>query len=378
MKNQLIMFLSVIVLLSLSSCLQDHPDVAKIVDIAKEIKVTASIVGQNDQNSISTRASDETWANGDAIGIFMKKKESVLSIPSLIENAKYDFTSDYNFVAATSKVLYFPFDSSKVDFIAYYPFKEGLKGIEYDIDVSKQNDLTKIDLLYSNNVVGKDRFTEIIKFDFKHQLVNVILNFTLDATAGDLKGLIAEISNLNTKATFLLSDGTIKSQSESDTIAFNMNADGTKGQAILLPLDSLENKYLIVKHKGLSYKLNLGKIKNIISFEKGTKYIYNITIKPNLGFVIKSLTTSIENWIPVTSEEIIADEGIPVEDEAGTVGEEVVPPVEDEGPIEGEVPGGDVDPNVGDGTQAKPYSIAQAKLETGKTKVWVKGYIVGA
>ena len=85
MKFRIISVLAISGLLSLTACLQDHPN---SLDEKKEIKVSATIDGANN-TSLKSRATNSTWEDSDAIGIFMKKAGVDLSPSALAGNAKY-------------------------------------------------------------------------------------------------------------------------------------------------------------------------------------------------------------------------------------------------------------------------------------------------
>lgn len=364
MNFRIISVLAMFGMLSLTSCMQDHPSPS---DVQNEIKVSASIEDATTSQA-KTRASNSTWDDADAIGIFMKKNGTTLSSTAFAKNAKYVTEGSGNFSPTTSNEIYFPFNDDKVDFIAYYPHTNSLDELNYLVDVSNQNTLPNIDLLYSNNAKGINASKGSVELKFTHQLSKVILNISmLDNTQQNFTGLTAQITNVNTTASFSLIDGTIANESGSKDVSFKMSDDGKSAQAILLPASSLESMSLVLTLEGISYSLNLSEAKSITSFVKSTKHTLNITLKPGENPEIESMTATIEDWADGTKEDFIADE-----DSSYTPPGE---PAEGEG--EGNDVGGENDQYVGNGTENKPYSVTQAKEITKKSKVWVKGYIVG-
>ena len=349
MNFRIISVLAMFGMLSLTSCMQDHPSPS---DVQNEIKVSASIEDATTSQA-KTRASNSTWDDADAIGIFMKHNdEASLSSSALAINKKYATDGSGNFYAIESNQIYFPFNDDKVDFIAYYPHTNSLNGLYYPINVSNQKILPDIDLLYSDNAEGINASKGIVELIFKHQLSKVILNISmLDKTQQNLTGLTAKITNVNTTASFSLIDGTIANESGSKDVSFNMSTDGKSAQAILLPASSLESMSLVLTLEGISYSLNLSEAKSITSFVKSTKHTLNITLKPEESPEIESMTATIEDWVEGPTEDFIADE-----DSSYT------PPGK---------------PGEGDGSFEKPFTVEQVQIMNPTKDKWVKGYIVG-
>ena len=342
-------------MLSVSSCMQDHPNPS---DVIKEINVFAFIDGSSNYG-VKTRASNSSWDKNDEIGIFMMKANSPLS-SVLASNAKYVTKEGSPFFSpALSHEIHFPFHEEMVDFIAYYPYKETLDNLNYSIDVSDQSTLERIDLLYANNVKGVVSSNKDVILTFKHQLSKVILNITKEEGGPDLDGLKAEITNQNTKATFSLVNGTIDNENEPANISFNVSSDGAIAQAILLPTASLIDKKLKLTLGTSTYTYDLGENKTIKSFDASTKYILKVGLKSGIGVTLENVSTTIEDWLEGPTEEVTADEELQNQPD---------------NPSE-ELPG--EEPQEGDGSETNPYTVEQAQMMVGEKKVWIQGYIVG-
>lgn len=364
MKYRFIFLLAIISLLSFTSCMQDQPNPS---DVKKEIKVSATIDGAITAKAKS-RATNSSWDEGDAIGIFMKKSGSVLSSSALAINAKYiKSTGTSTFNPVPSNEVYFPFNHEKVDFISYYPHTDELVDLNYPVDVSDQSNLSSIDLLYSNNVASINSATESVQLLFKHQLSNVILNVSLaDSSDEDLIDLKAKITNVNTKANFLLVDGSINNENNLEDVSFNMSEVEGKvsGQAILLPTSDLGNVTLLMTLGTKIFKFDLKTATEITSFEKSKKYTFNVTLKPGKDAEVENVTASIEDWVDGGTENVTIDE---------------TPPGETDQPVDEDNPGGggNIGDGDGDGSEENPYSVTQAKERPINENIWVKGYIVG-
>lgn len=361
MKNCCLFLTAIALLLSCSSCSQSDPIEE---NVRKEVRVIASFENLSGDSKVTTRAVDDAWESGDAIGLFMKKTGVSFIQPALSENAKYITTGSSSFVPfKEADKLYYPFDKSNVDFISYYPYTASLNGLNYEVDVADQSDLSAIDLLYSNNVTGINYSSENINLNFAHQLSKVVLKITTNYTDKYLNNLSAKITNVNTKASFTLVDGTITASTHPTDVVFNLNSEKTFAQAIVLPDTNFTDKKIVITLDGTNYSYPLSSSAIISSFEKSKQYEYTITIEPTHGPILEDVTAKITDWITVKENITVVEDPseTPPEGDDSDSGNENTP----------------TNPEVGDGTQENPYTVAQAKQLTVGQVIWVKGYIVG-
>ena len=105
-------------------------------------------------SKITTRMTNETWETDDHIGIFMVKTGEPLSSESVVNNAsnmKYTFSSGNAFEPDTENDrMYYP-SKQAVDFIAYYPYR-AVTDNQLSFDITRQQNPSSIDLLYSDNL----------------------------------------------------------------------------------------------------------------------------------------------------------------------------------------------------------------------------------
>ncbi len=233
------------------------------------------------------------------------------------------------------------------------PCRLFFNGLIYNVDVSDQKDLTAIDLMYANNVKDVNSTNQSINLEFKHQLTKVVLNLVGDFTEGDPVKFEAKITNVNTQASFSLSDGVLTDKKEPVDVHFFIDKDNKKAEAILLPEENISNCVFIITVGDITYSYPLKDSETIKSFAPATKCEYNITLESNNDRVLSNVTATITDWTTI-SDSVTATETEP---------DSSVPPKS---------------PDEGDGTKENPYTIAQAiGLEKG-TKKWVKAYIVGS
>ncbi|HBX45083.1 fimbrillin family protein [Limibacterium fermenti] len=344
MRSGSIYFLFLLFPFLLLSCGNDGEDTER-----KCISVTvkAGIEGMKVKSS-KTRASGTNWVEGDLIGIYMSKNGELLTQNALATNVKYINVGEDAFIPADPEnPVVYPLDGSKVDFIAYYPYKETIDNLIYPVDVSKQTDLAAIDLLYSGNAKMKDFTTPDVEINFSHRLCKIVLNFTTNDAGHSLEGISASITGVNTQVGFSLADGKFSVPSGKKNVAFNMASDGKTAEAILLPVEKLDGIGLELETGQDTYTAVLSeKLVKINSLDESTLYALNVILNPS-GTVPMSVSLgTIHDWISAPSESFSMDKEKTIENE-------------------------------GDGTKEYPYSIEEARKHPGKRGVWVKGYIVG-
>lgn len=217
------------------------------------IAAVATLVGCNKDNSeiattgqtaveftegVITRASGTTWDAGDKIGVYMfgtgtttviEKKGNIQYYNSQTETGdKATFK-----VVEADEIIYYPQGEVAVDFLAYYPYdsaKVALDDFVYEVDVNDQSDKPSIDLMTSDNLVGKYLSKSSLAFNFTHALSQ--LNFVVESGIGSpsLDGLTITVGGLYNKATYDLTDGTIVRSNMSDLAIVN-------NSAIIIPQD---------------------------------------------------------------------------------------------------------------------------------------------
>lgn len=237
MKSKNVFFLTALSSLFLFSCSDDDNDVKGKFD-GKPVKFNSEVVKQ-------TRASGTQWGVADAIGVYMKTAGQALSSTSaLAENKKHTTPGNGTFAYATPEdAIYFPADGSRVDFIAYYPYQTTITDYKYPVDVSgdQKDRLEKIDLMYSNDVTGKNIDADDVTLGFTHQLATIVLDIA-DKKGKDLSGMIVTITGMKTKSSFSLADATFADDNESvaNIIAVTeTNNSRAASQAIILPVKGL-------------------------------------------------------------------------------------------------------------------------------------------
>lgn len=324
--------------IAICSCEGDTIDFDKA---GKRLQLKAEISG------LKTRASNSSWEKDDAIGVYMVIAGQPLNSAALKKNVQYVTSGSSSFepVNETDEII-FPFNGASVDLIGYYPYREEITNFSYPIELSNQSIQANIDLLYSSNVKGVNSSNPNVNMLFSHQLSKIVLNIN-HGTAFNLNDLSVIISNTGTRASFDLITGTLSTATGLGDVELSINATESIAEAILLPSNNLSgmNLWFIIGDEFEVYKFPLADALNIGSFEKSTKYTYNVTLFTNETVAITD--GNITDWGPGPSENITAGRT-----------EENPPLIK--------------------GSKRAPYTVAEAQNNQEKTGVWVEGFIVGS
>ncbi len=186
----------------------------------------------------STRAIDQTWTDGDKIGIFMTGAGQSLAASAIsegVDNVAYQ-KSEGNIFSPISggKTVYFPIDG-EVDFYSYYP-QTTVNDYKVAINVADQTNQEAIDFMYAKTA-NRNKSNPHVELGFSHQLANLILDIQPGdgLSQDDLAHLTIKVKDQNTTATYNLADGTISEEGTPADITMHTTTAGKKYEAILLP-----------------------------------------------------------------------------------------------------------------------------------------------
>ncbi|MDR0983205.1 MAG: fimbrillin family protein [Culturomica sp.] len=280
-----------------------------------EIKDTTLVPVQFSSATQSTRTTDggDKWVAGDSIGIFMVKTGTT-TISDNVINYRYDATTTSSAnksgfaPAANADTIYYPMDDTKVDFIAYYPYRNAQTLTNYSIDLSNQSDPAAIDLLYGSSAVSysegyckSDALNDtnlLVSLSLEHMLSKLELTVTKGAGVTDLTELTnVIITDVDTAANLNLATGILQTVTTSDgdintlmTTTPTATVDGAY-EAILLPVSSTTGVKVSFVLNGETYVWDLSN--EITSFVAGKKYVYTISLNKT-GVTVEG---TIEPWI---------------------------------------------------------------------------------
>lgn len=244
------------------------------------------------------RVSNETeWDAGDAIGVYAVKANHTLTVANLHENqgnVKYT-TADASgrFVAATQGIK-MP-ESGAVDFVAYYPYTTAANNsTTIAFNTQNQSNLSKIDLLYSNNAKGKTSSDPKVALHFEHKLSMVVLDITTNGTA--LTGTPeVKLEDVTVDGTLDLATGTVTAGSTKGAPVQKIVEvqAGQRYQAIfILTPQSFTGKKLQSTINGKKLEETLGELDAKSNF----KYTIPTTYTKSGEIFLDTTNATIEEW----------------------------------------------------------------------------------
>lgn len=276
---------------SLAACNND--DVYVDQPVAAEITATIG-------SSVTTRASETSWANGDEIGVTMSGRYF---------NIKYVTNSgDGNFEGAS---IYFKNKREPETFTAYYPFAgtpgEPLTLIEASTEAEFQTSekQPKIDFLFASkeNVSGEQ---PKVKFDFSHQMCQLTFTFKNGSGADVSKLSSYSVEGMILDGTFNPSDGVCAVNEDAEAKSLNIDLADVElvSEKALAPLivfpQAVADKTVTLKIKdndGQDYACSLNFENNRL--EAGYNYKWTVTVNKTAMSVEKS---EIVDWITKESD----------------------------------------------------------------------------
>jgi len=228
--------------------------------------------------STTTTGGETHWTQGDQIGIYMMPESGGITTATA-DNIAYQAQTGNSTQSAftpvsTSETLYYPQDGSKVDFIAYHPYKTPLTGHTYNIDVSNQSAPAAIDVLYSNNAAGYDKTSGTVDLRFAHALAKLTVNVTAGTGAPGLAGLAITLGGQYKSGNLSLSDGSTFTALQTGDIAMREVTAGAAYEAILIPQGAVTGSKALFTVGSNTYEWDI----SAINFQPGMKYTYTVTV----------------------------------------------------------------------------------------------------
>lgn len=257
------------------------------------VRITSVIEG------MATRAAGTTWATNDAIGVTgISENVEYKNIKFVTTAGNGIFTPD----GGEANALYIT-DKNPMEFTAYYPYtgSNGTSAGEIQVFTDDQSPAAqaKYDFLFAR-VTGSSTNPDV-KFQFKHCMSRLVLNFLPGEGVASLDDLTYSLKSFYTEGTFDTGTGeaeaaTTALQKEiSGTVSYNQN--GMSSSLILLPQQTMQVN-ITVTMRGTDYTAAFdlpenpanGNVRELLA---GHSYTYNVKIN-NTAINISPAT--IENW----------------------------------------------------------------------------------
>ncbi|GAE83719.1 fimbrillin family protein [Bacteroides reticulotermitis] len=259
------------------------------------------------------------WKSGKNVGVYVLKGNTTECV-SPYNNVKYQTTvtpEGYFTPAVKEDVIYYPQDGSKVDIIAYYPWKETVADELYPMDVSSQKIAANFSFLYAGNGKGLSSSNQKTTLELRPVLSQIV--FDLKPGDGVVEEYLREseikISGMNTKADFNLLSGQFEESSEPKDIALvtfaekdeatNIERNGASAQ--VLPASSTEGYIVEIKLPNMNRTYYWELTKGTTLLEQSVRYICTARIDLEKIEVVTEVKP-IEDWQDGANKEVAAEE----------------------------------------------------------------------
>lgn len=284
-SNKIILLLGTLAAVCLTAC--DNDDDPAVVNRDGAVRFTSDIAAPPPDTRATIDADGNSlWEKGDPVGIYMLKHGSY-DVTGGAGNVPYtaDKAGATTGFTATGTDIYYPLDeTARVDFLAYHPYNAAVTDFVYPVDLEQQTPQTAIDLMTAHADKQGAGYAKAdgaagtaVNFAFAHRLVKLVMNVTKDASVpGAIAGV--SINGMNTTASYDLTTGALTAAANTADIAPCTVADRTRYEAILLPLEALDDTHTVTftTTEGEHYKWTMSK--QIASLDAGTIYTYDVNV----------------------------------------------------------------------------------------------------
>ena len=299
-----ILFASAVVALAACSSNEEFEQIGNC-----EIKLSSTLL-------VQTRAAQdiqsEAFESGESVAVFINEDSSSPST-HYDQPLQYDVENDGSLT--TTNPQYFPQNGNGVKIYAVYPYEAGqnVEVTETAATFSVQSDQSSKDNYKASDLmVGETtskpvyRTTSNVTLQFKHCLSKININIKVGdgVDANDLNDAIVTIYTRTNDATFDVQSGVItavgsQGQAASPFVTvgdLTASGNGFEGMsAIIIPQDiSAGSQFITIDtNNQTTYRYSLPNTVNLISFEPGKAYTYNLTVRKS-GLTLDS--TNITDW----------------------------------------------------------------------------------
>lgn len=271
----------------------------------EENYIDEPIAAQFSASITQSRASNNTWDNGDNIGISMSGRYF---------NIRYTYTTEGNDGVFTGNTMYFKNKQEPVTITAYYPYT-GNEGqtpdlIECSTTAVRQTpeEQTKFDFLYAvkENVTGAEPDVNLL---FSHRMCKLTIDFLNGNIGTDVRRIVScVISGLVLDGTFNTATGECAAKTEASATDLTLTPTVTYDDEnkvrvalpslLLFPQNVTKVTMKITDNEDQDYSCDLNFAGNRL--EPGNNYLYTITVKKTE----LSVNQSIIDWItePLSGE----------------------------------------------------------------------------
>ena len=247
--------------------------------------------------SVTTRATDEAFEEGDGIGLFVVNNNADGTSVALqptgnhVDNMKYT----YNGTWVPTTQTYWKDDTTKADFYLYYPFASSVSSVDampFNVNADQS---TAANYKAGDLLIGKATHVaptqNAVKIDAKHAMSQMIINlvagngFTESSLAASQ--VTVKVNRLKIQSTANLATGEVTAKGNDADIT-PLKGEGNSYKAIIVPQTVGEGNLITVNVDGRDF--NLAKADNFTAFAAGKKYKFTVTLSKTSNGVNVNIT----------------------------------------------------------------------------------------
>ena len=238
-----------------------------------------------------SRATDNGFETGDAIGVFAVEKTTGnvsgrLMSSNYADNVKYVYSNGL-FSGATS-VIEQPTDKPLMFYKAVYPYSSDLRN-EFSFavgsDQSNSSSYTMSDLMTADTEATTEVTPHLV---FSHKLSNIIINLKYEEKPGGSEQMF--FNNVLVEAKANINENTFTSFGTTKTVIASGN--GNNSFKVILPPQTIAEKVTLITLKVGSKTFTFFPESDFI-WKSGMQYTYDVTVS-KAGII--SFTSSINPW----------------------------------------------------------------------------------
>ena len=258
-------------------------------------------------------AEGEIWKAGKFVGMYMLK-ENTSECVAPYQNVQYQTTVEplgYFTPTVKEDVLYYPQDGSKVDIIAYYPWKEDLRDNRYPLNVGNQTAAANFSFLYAGNGKGVSKDNNRVTFELRPVLSEVVFKLIAGDGVTDqyLEESVITVAGMNTKADFNLVSGKFEAVTEVKDISLVAleDANGASGQVFPAVMD--DSHVASIRLPKMNREYQWGLTEEMSELKPGMRYTCSVTVGLNKIEVVTD-EEPIGDWGNGSNNEVAGSENL--------------------------------------------------------------------
>ncbi|MCD8182244.1 MAG: fimbrillin family protein [Bacteroides sp.] len=152
-----------------------------------DISTLPTRAGISNRTSITTRATDNAWQAGDAVGIVLLNPDTATPLSGKTVYKYTTATADPHFLPADeTNTVYFPADGKSAEVLAFCPYREIGDGLVIPVSTADQRELSQIDLLVAEKSTH-DADDPSVSLAFSHRLAKLTITVDREATAAGIE-----------------------------------------------------------------------------------------------------------------------------------------------------------------------------------------------